>query len=312
MKIGIMGNITFDYNVSKKGFIREDRRSNFKGATISPGGPASNAAYLLAHYGNHVDIYGELGNDIFGNYIYNQMEKENINLSHVSINDNKTTPFSFIINNETHNTRTICTTRDPKDYDKATIKNITYEKDYDYILIDGKYYEESIRLLENNPSATSIIDAGRVSREMLMLCNFVDIIICSEDFANEVVERDIGNNETENIEIYKDLKSYFPYTNELVITIGDKGYICEKDGEVVIMPAYKSEYKTIDTTGAGDIFHGAFTHALANNYSFHESLEFANITASLSTTKKGGRYSIPELNEVEEIIKTKQKLLRKE
>ena len=312
MKIACIGNITFDYNVSKNSFIREDRRNNFKEFTLTPGGPASNAAYLLANYGNNVDLYGEIGNVIFGEYVYKQMQKENINLNHVSINDEKTTPFSFIINNEMYNTRTICTVRDPKDYNEAQIKNINYEKKYDYILTDGKYYEESIRLMENNPSATSIIDAGRVTRETLMLCNFADIIICSEDFANEVVERNISNNEEENREIYKDLKSYFPFAEKIVITIGAKGYICEKDGEVVTMSAYKSGIKAIDTTGAGDIFHGAFTHAMANNYSFQESLEFANITASLSTTKRGGRYSITELSRVEELMKEKTKILRKE
>ena len=311
MKLGVIGNITFDFNVGRKGFIREDRRNSFVDSTISPGGPASNAAYLLSHYGNYVDLYGEIGNDAFGDFVYKQMEKENVNIKHISINEEKATPFSFIINNEIDKTRTICTVRDPKDYKEATIKNINYEKDYDYILTDGKYYEESIRLIESNPSAISIIDAGRVSSEMLMLCNFADIIICSTAFANEIVERDIGDNEEENIAIYKDLKSYFPFADKLVITIGSKGYICEKDGEILIMPAHQPGKEVIDTTGAGDIFHGAFTHALANNYSFHESLEFANITASLSTTKKGGRYSITELYEVEEIMKNKPKTLRK-
>ena len=153
MNLGIIGNITFYFSVSKRGFIREDRRNNYMDATISPGGPASNAAYLLAQYGNNVDLYGEIGNDIFGSFIYNQMEKENINLNHVSINDKKTTPFSFIINNEIYGTRTICAVRDPKDYNNAKINNINYEKKYDYILTDGKFYEESIRLMENNPSA---------------------------------------------------------------------------------------------------------------------------------------------------------------
>ena len=71
------------------------------------------------------------------------------------------------------------------------------------------------------------------------------------------------------------------------------------------MPAYNPTEPIIETTGAGDIFHGAFTHAIANGYSFHESLEFANITASLSTTKKGARYSCPSLKTVLEIFNKK-------
>ena len=103
--------------------------------------------------------------------------------------------------------------------------------------------------------------------------------------------------------IFWKLKGMFPNVQELAITIGEHGYICSRDGEVIIMPAYQHGKVTIDTNGAGDIFHGAFTHALANGYDYYESLEFANVTASLSTTKAGGRKSCPNLEDVEHIIK---------
>ena len=92
-------------------------------------------------------------------------------------------------------------------------------------------------------------------------------------------------------EIFKDAKG-------ITITVGDRGYICEKDGQVITNPAYDSGMKVVDTNAAGDIFHGAFTYALANGYDYYEGLEFANVTASLSTTKSGGRKSIPEYEEV--------------
>jgi len=281
MKIVCIGNITYDFSVSMEGFIKEGTRNNFSDATICPGGPACNAAYLLAKYENSVDLYGKVGKDPTGHFIYNKLLDENINIKHVDITDNVTTPYSFIINNELNSTRTICAVRSKEEFKRPIIENVEYDKDYDYILTDGKYFEESIRLMENNTSAKAIIDAGRVSNDMLMLCNFADYIICSEDFANEVTGRIISNNELENVEIYKELKTYFPFAEELVITIGEKGYICEKNDDVITMPAYKSDKKSIDTTGAGDIFHGAFTHALANGHDFYESLEFANITAQM-------------------------------
>lgn len=311
MKIACIGNITYDYSVSKEGFIEEGIRNNFNNATMCPGGPASNAAYVISKFGNNVSLYGQIGNDEPGKYVYQQMRQEAIDISHVSISNNIMTPYSFIINNLTNSSRTICTIRTNKDFNKSKIDNIDYETDYNYILTDGKYYEESIELIKKNPSAVSIIDAGRATKEMLLLCNHVNYIICSEDFANEVTKKTIGDNINENKNIYKELKSYFPYSKELVITIGSKGYICEKDNEVIIMSAYASGEKAIDTTGAGDIFHGAFTHAIANGYTFHESLEFANITASLSTTKKGGRYSCPSLTDVEARINKNIKVLTK-
>lgn len=311
MKIACIGNITYDYSVYKEGFIEEGVRNSFNNVQTSPGGPASNAAYVLSKFGSKVSLYGKIGNDESGKYIYNQMKKENIDLTHVSISNEFMTPYSFIINNLTNNTRTICTVRAKNDYGKSKIEDITYETGYNYILTDGKYYEESLKLIKENPQAVSIIDAGRATKEILLLCRSIDYIICSEDFANEVTKNTIGDNEQENKEIYKKLKSYFPNALELVITIGKNGYICMKDDETLIMPSYNSGKQAIDTTGAGDIFHGAFTHAISSNYTFHESLEFANITASLSTTKNGGRYSCPDLTDVESRLKTTHKKLIK-
>ena len=56
--------------------------------------------------------------------------------------------------------------------------------------------------------------------------------------------------------------------------------------------------KAIDSTGAGDIFHGAFTYFISNNYSLKDAIHYASITAGISVTRVGSRFSIPELKEV--------------
>ena len=63
------------------------------------------------------------------------------------------------------------------------------------------------------------------------------------------------------------------------------------------MPGYKVD-KICDTTGAGDIFHGAFMYGLVNDYSYEDILRLSNITGALSVRKVGSRYSIPDLKEV--------------
>ena len=97
MKIACIGNITYDYSVYKEGFIKEGLRNSFNNFSICPGGPASNAAYVLSKFGNNVSLYGQIGSDEQGQYIYNQMIKENINLSHVSISKEIMTPYSVKI-----------------------------------------------------------------------------------------------------------------------------------------------------------------------------------------------------------------------
>ena len=66
--------------------------------------------------------------------------------------------------------------------------------------------------------------------------------------------------------------------------------------EIKIMPGLNVQ--AVDTTGAGDIFHGAFTYGIANNFDMEKVVTLANIAAGLSVTKMGSRLSIPNLSEV--------------
>ena len=302
MKIASFGNSTFDYTVSSDKFIVEDERNSFDSFSATPGGPACNAASVIARFGNPVDFYGRLGNDVYGQFVSNKLREESIDIKHLKYSDSISTPFSFIIINTTNGTRTINTVRSKLDYVGSRVEDFEYDTDYDFILTDGKYALDSIEFINNNPNAISIIDAGRVNEGVVAVCKCVDYIICSEDFANGVTKRKLNDDSENNTNIFRQMQTLFPEAKGIAITVGAKGYICEKDGEVVTLPAYITDLPVVDTNAAGDIFHGAFTYALANGYDYHGSLEFANVTASLSTTKSGGRYSCPSLEEVESAL----------
>lgn len=302
MKIAIIGNITDDLTVSKNSFIKEGGRVSFFEDEINKnvGGPASNAASVINKFNNGkhiIEFYGQIGNDTNGNYVKEELLKEGTNFKHINISDKVMTPYSFIIINKKENTRTICSIRTRSDYTNSQIENITYDTNHDIILTDGKYINNSIELIKKNPQAISIIDAGRVNDGILKLCQYINYIICSEDFASEVTKIEMGNVKNDYL-AYRKMQEIFKNAKGIAITVGARGYICEENNHVVNYPAFKTEKKVIDTNAAGDIYHGAFTYALASNYSYQDSLKFANITASLSTTKVGGRKSIPELEEV--------------
>ena len=55
---------------------------------------------------------------------------------------------------------------------------------------------------------------------------------------------------------------------------------------------------TIDTTGAGDAFNGAFCVGLSENKNYKQSIEFASLVAGISVTKEGAANSMPNLNEI--------------
>ena len=311
MRIACIGNAVYDYTVSSDKFLMEGVKTSFYNPVFSAGGPASTAASVIAKFGNEVDFYGKIGNDVQGKFVYNKMLSEGIDLRHLVVSNQATTPFSFVMLNTSNSTRTIATVRDKDDFNNPTIGIDDFETDYDYILTDGKYIEDTIMLIKENPQARTIIDAGRVNDGVLKLCSIVDYIICSQDFAEEVTNMIISDNYRDIVMVFNKMETIFPYAKEITITIGSRGYICKENDEVVVKPAYQSGLPVVDTNCAGDIYHGAFTYAIANGYEYHDALEFANTTASLSTAKTGGRDSVPELIDVENALQRQNKILVK-
>ena len=86
------------------------------------------------------------------------------------------------------------------------------------------------------------------------------------------------------------------FKNTIVITLEDQGSLARINGKVKWFKPIKTA--PLDTTGAGDIFHGAFTYGIANNLPLDEIIKKSNIAGGLSVNKIGSRNSIPTLEEV--------------
>ena len=165
---------------------------------------------------------------------------------------------------------------------------------YDVILVDGEEEEMSKRVLLNNKSAIKVIDAGTCKPSTVSLCPYVDYLVCSKNFALDYTKLEYDGSIDSLIKIYNKLVSDFH--NTVVITLEDKGCFTKIDDEYKLIPSIK--VKAVDTTGAGDIFHGAFTYFISHNYSLLDTCRLSNLTGALSTLKVGGRYSVPKLEAV--------------
>ena len=83
-----------------------------------------------------------------------------------------------------------------------------------------------------------------------------------------------------------------------VVTLGARGLLYrEEDGTLCHLPAY--QVRAVDSTGAGDIFHGAFAYGLYRGYSLKENLRLGSAAAALSVQKLGSQTSIPSRAETE-------------
>jgi ribokinase len=86
------------------------------------------------------------------------------------------------------------------------------------------------------------------------------------------------------------------------VTCGDQGcwYLARGWSLPKYQPAFR--VKAVDTTGCGDVFHGAYAFALVRGMALEERIRFASATAALKATRPGGQAGIPPLAAVRRFL----------
>ena len=291
MKAICVGHSTYDTTLPMNEYPTENIKYRIENHIECGGGPASNGAYLLAKWGIDTTICSVIGDDYYGTKIIEDFEKIGANTKYLEVKENHQTSSSFIIANMSNGSRTIITSKK----DPIRKLNQRVPEKADLILVDGEHPETAGEVLDNNKDAISIIDAGRLNEDTKRLGKKVKYLVCSKEFAEKFSGKTIDiNNKDLLIEIYEKLKSYFK--NTVIITLEAAGSFTEINGKYKIIPSIKVVAK--DSTGAGDIFHGAITYFLGIGYDLETSIKYSSITSAISVTRIGSRYSIPDLEEV--------------
>lgn len=290
MRAICIGQAAYDITLPVDHFPIENKKMRSQDKIECSGGSACNCAYLLAKWGIDTYFAGVVGDDYYGNKIKKELDEIGVNTKYLELNKSYQTTSSYIIANTTIGSRTIITNR-PKE---LILEPIEVTENFDVILLDGYERSFSNKIINDNPNAIKIIDAGSLKEATIELARKVDYIVCSKDFAEDYTRKNVDYNDlTSLVVIYNILKKDFK--NNIIITLEDKGCFVYDDGYKLV-PTLKA--KAVDTTGAGDIFHGAFTYAIANKFDMIKTLKYANIAGSLSVRKMGGQLSIPTLDEV--------------
>ena len=292
MKVLCIGHSSWDITVPVDDYPTENTKYRYSEKYAAGGGPASNAAYLLGKWGVDTVIATSIGSDDFGTKIKKEFQEVNVATEYIETSYEKDTSFSFILVNKKNGSRTV--------FNVATehppLKKLNYEFTPDIIFIDGHDYGASQNALSKYPHAITVIDAGRVTQELLELCKYTRYIVCSKGFAETVTNLKFDfNNPQSLVNVYTKLQNKYPNAN-IVVTLEEHGALYQVDNQIKIMPGLKCN--AVDTTGAGDIFHGAFVYGLANNFDMEKIITLANIAGGLSVQKMGSRLSVPNLSEV--------------
>jgi sulfofructose kinase len=90
----------------------------------------------------------------------------------------------------------------------------------------------------------------------------------------------------------------------IAVTRGREGVSWYQDGHLKRLAAHPVD--VVDTTAAGDVFHGAYAIAIGGGLGIAEAMAFASAAAALKCTRPGGRAGIPTINDCIEFMRTKE------
>lgn len=284
-----LGHASYDLTFSVNTHPQEDEKVFATGFVGCGGGPAANAAVTAARLGCKAAFAGYLGLDFYGDMHLQELHNNKINTSLVIRNQSPTPLSSIIVKpdgkraliNYKGNTRALAA--NALDFSNIQAKAI---------LLDGHepYLSTELVKIAQQKNIPTILDAGSLHLGTQLLKDQVDYLVCSEKFAMQF---------DHNLSIA--LLELSKTTPVVVITLGEKGLVWQRNTQTGSIPAHT--INAVDTTGAGDAFHGAFACAIAKQFNWLDTLRYASAAGALCCTKTGARLGLPSQRQHQALLR---------
>ena len=262
------------------------------------GGLTGIALIAASRLGAKCAYAGVLGRDEFSRFALGHLKTEGINLKYLRVRDGARTVHSYIVVDCAKFTRNIfcdatgAVGADPN-WPSETVIRSARVLFVDHFGIPGMIRAARIARRTGVPVVADL--EKNVGGKFPTLLALVDHLIISQSFAERLTgQRDPARAAQ---------KLWTPQRNAVVITCGERGswHLGAKNSRKPIhRPAFK--VKVVDTTGCGDVFHGAYAVALAEGKPLEERIHFASAAAALKATKPGAQTSIPSRRAVEKFL----------
>ncbi len=294
--IGV-GHLCYDHICIIKNYPSENTSTHIEKIYNQPGGAASQAIATLARLGEKTGYLGCIGDDDVGMFLYDNCKKEGIDVSHVQIIPKGISSTSFVLVNTSNANRTLFSYHDKLPPYKFIQDDEEYISKAKIIHIDGTMYENAYNaaIIARNAKIQVSLDGCSMQEDNLKnlaLVELADILIMNETYPTRLIK---GSNRENAM-----LKIATLGPKIVISTSGDQGCLAVLNGTVKSFPAYKIH--PIDTTGAGDAFHGAFLFGLLHDYSLEYSINFASAVAAINCMSIGGRNGLPDLDSVKQFM----------
>ena len=261
------------------------------------GGNALNGAIAIARLGGRASICGPMGDagETTSRYIFEKMAEEGIQTKHIVHMPGLVTPISNIMIDPSGE-RTIVTFRDPELWKVHLPDTDTLLQDCAAILTESRCAAFCTDLCAEarRRGIPVIVDVDRAMSLREGLLNASSHLV----FSSEPLQETAGV--ADDGEALKKIAKLTP--SFLAGTRGAQGTIWLDEHQTLQQtPAFPVH--TVDTLGAGDVFHGAFALAITENQDLRAALRFASAAAALKCTRFGGAFAAPQRAEVSEFLR---------
>jgi sulfofructose kinase len=267
-------------------------KAPFKGELVSPGGQVASAMVTCARLGMRTKYIGTLGDDERGAIQLESLRASGINLDDIEIRPGCPNQSAYILVDQSSGERTVLWHRD--DCLRIDPASLTPEKIAcaSLLHIDG----------HDTPAVSRAAEIAR--RHQIRVTLDVDTIYPGFDSVVQNVDYLISSWEfptrwTQEPDPFRALAMIQDEYGMQVaaMTLGKDGALARMDGRYIYSPGFVVD--CVDTTGAGDVFHGAFCYAVFKSLPLGEALEFSNAMAALNCTALGARGHIGSFREAQ-------------
>jgi sulfofructose kinase len=262
---------------------------------LSPGGQVASAVVTVSKLGLRTKYIGSVGDDERGRVQLASLRETGINLEDVEVRQNCPNQTAYIVIDQSTGERTVFWRR--PDCLRLSPESITPEKigSARMLHIDGHdtpAVEKAAGIARSLGIPVSV-DVDTIYHGFDRVLGSIDYLIASSEFPVQ------WTNERDPFRALEMIQNEYKM-KVAGMTLGAHGALARVDGHYIYSPAFV--VNCVDTTGAGDVFHGAFCYAVLEGMTMRDALEFSNAMAALNCTRVGARGGIATANEARALM----------
>lgn len=295
-----LGTAVFDFGIALRKMPSFNENGDVLSVSWQGGGKVATGVVATARLGGKCAYYGACGGST-GEFIINDFVRHGIDVSHLFRHEDEDSIMVVTLADKSNGGRSFLATAPFSTSPRVSMEELDEEflKNTKYLFISDAHPVtlEAVRIARKH-GVKIIVDIDSYNEDMIKNLKLFDIIIPSE-FVYKTHFK--GNEEHEkNLRAFKELCN--PDAT-LIFTLGERGLIgLDENDDFFSLPCFKVD--VMDTTGAGDVFHGAYLGAVLHGMDIKEAARFASAVSAIKCTRTGGRAGIGNFETIKKFLET--------